>query len=75
MGPRIRLFLMEGTTRTAQTLETLSHGGGTFTDAMPAAAAASMPMSVSSKTMQASALTPSRAAAIRKASGSGYPLL
>src|SRR6266403_4583113 len=55
--------------------ERLSHGGGTFTDAMPAALAASTPMSVSSKTRQDVGSTPSRKAAVKKASGSGLPLL
>jgi len=58
-----------------QSHESLSHGGGTLIDAMPAAVAASIPISVSSNTKQDSVSTPSRAAAIRKASGSGFALL
>lgn len=49
------------------------HGGGTRTDAMPAAVAAWMPNSVSSKTRQWAGATPSRSAAIRNASGWGLP--
>jgi hypothetical protein len=52
----------------------LSQGGATFTVAMPADSADVIPMSVSSKTKQASGLTPSCAAASRKGSGSGLPL-
>src|SRR5215472_15711281 len=48
-----------------------SHGGGTFTVAIPAARAAWMPMSVSSKTRHTSGATPRFVAAIRNASGSG----
>lgn len=49
------------------------HGGGTRTEAMPAAVAAWMPNSVSSKTRQWAGATPSRSAAIRNASGWGLP--
>ena len=49
----------------------LSQGWGTLTEAIPAAVAACMPMSVSSKTRQLSDATPSFSAAIRKGCGSG----
>src|SRR6266481_3902583 len=49
----------------------LSHGGGTFTHAIPPAFAACIPISVSSNTRQAFGSTPRFAAARRNASGSG----
>lgn len=54
--------------------EVLSHGGGIFTEGIPAAVAACMPIAVSSKTRQDSGATPSLDAARRNASGSGLPL-
>ena len=49
----------------------LSSGDGTRTAAIPAAAAACKPISVSSNTRQSAGATPSRSAAIRNASGAG----
>src|SRR5579859_1559121 len=54
-------------------IQARSSAVGTRTDVIPAAVAASIPISVSSNTRQSFASMPSRVAAVKKQSGAGLP--